>query len=171
MDYIFLAGLIGSLTLVTGAAWPEMKVKKHPVKSVKNWLFAIGGLIMLIYAILMSSLVIFVTPILWNKVFRRFIKNSPRYDGIRSRRSMLLPHGPSSARSIRAPGSPSVLTDLRSCSSRSWPRKIQSCCGGAVSRSTASCLKRPTSCAKNHLQWRSSEPAVGSVLAQRSHHR
>ena len=33
-------------------------------------------LYMLIYAILMSILVIFVTPILWNKVFQNFIKNS-----------------------------------------------------------------------------------------------
>lgn len=52
MDYIFLTGLIGSLILVTGAAWPEVKHVKHPAKSFKNWLFAIGGFIMLIYAIL-----------------------------------------------------------------------------------------------------------------------
>ncbi|MDA1060979.1 MAG: hypothetical protein O3B47_04255 [bacterium] len=51
MDYIFYTGLIGSLILVTGAAWPEKKPKKHPAKSLKNWLFAIGGLIMLLYAI------------------------------------------------------------------------------------------------------------------------
>lgn len=50
MDYIFLTGLIGSLILVTGAAWPETKTS-HPVKSIKNWLFGIGGLIMLLYAI------------------------------------------------------------------------------------------------------------------------
>lgn len=47
----FYVGLIGAITLVVGAAWPIIKVK-HPVKSVKNWLFAIGGLIMLIYSIL-----------------------------------------------------------------------------------------------------------------------
>lgn len=52
MDYIFATGLIGSLILVTGAAWPEPKKYKHPVKSLKNWLFAIGGFIMLLYAIL-----------------------------------------------------------------------------------------------------------------------
>ncbi len=52
MDYFFLTGVAGSLTLVTGSAWPESKDTKHPTKSVKNWLFAIGGLIMLIYAIM-----------------------------------------------------------------------------------------------------------------------
>ena len=52
MNILFLTGLIGSLVLVTGAAWPVKKDIKHPIKSVKNWLFAIGGLIMLVYAIL-----------------------------------------------------------------------------------------------------------------------
>lgn len=52
MDYVFLTGLIGSLILVTGAAWPEGKKIKHPVKSIKNWLFTVGGLLMLLYAIL-----------------------------------------------------------------------------------------------------------------------
>lgn len=51
MDYIFITGLVGSLVLVTGAAWPEIKDVKHPTKSLKNWLFAIGGFIMLLYAI------------------------------------------------------------------------------------------------------------------------
>ncbi|MDP2642732.1 MAG: hypothetical protein Q8P62_02740 [Candidatus Peregrinibacteria bacterium] len=51
MDYIFFTGIIGSLILVTGAAWPESKDVKHPMKSLKNWLFAIGGLGMLLYAI------------------------------------------------------------------------------------------------------------------------
>jgi len=51
MDYIFFTGLIGSLVLVTGAAWPEGEDIKHPAKSIKNWLFAIGGLLMLLYAI------------------------------------------------------------------------------------------------------------------------
>ena len=50
MDYIFWTGLVGSLILVTGAAWPEAKDVKHPAKSLKNWLFAIGGFIMLLYA-------------------------------------------------------------------------------------------------------------------------
>jgi hypothetical protein len=52
MDYIFLTGLIGSLVLVAGAAWPVGEDARHPAKSIKNWLFAVGGLIMLIYAIL-----------------------------------------------------------------------------------------------------------------------
>lgn len=51
MDYIFLAGLVGSLVLVTGAGWPETKDVTHPTKSLKNWFFAIGGFIMLLYAI------------------------------------------------------------------------------------------------------------------------
>ena len=50
MDYIFATGIIGSLVLVTGAAWPTGKVK-HPAHSVKNWLFGVGGLIMLLYSI------------------------------------------------------------------------------------------------------------------------
>ncbi|KKP40538.1 MAG: hypothetical protein UR28_C0001G0048 [Candidatus Peregrinibacteria bacterium GW2011_GWF2_33_10] len=53
MNYIFLTGLLGSLVLVTGAGYPEKIAKKpSPLKSAKNWLFAIGGLIMLIYALL-----------------------------------------------------------------------------------------------------------------------
>ncbi len=52
MDYIFYTGLIGSLVLVSGAAWPEGKKISHPAKSLKNWLFFLGGLIMLAYAIL-----------------------------------------------------------------------------------------------------------------------
>ena len=52
MNTIFLTGLIGSLVLVTGAAWPEIKEVKHPTKSIKNWLFAIGGFIMFLYALL-----------------------------------------------------------------------------------------------------------------------
>lgn len=51
MDITFLIGLVGAIVLVVGAAWPVHKVS-HPVKSVKNWLFAIGGLIMLTYSIL-----------------------------------------------------------------------------------------------------------------------
>jgi hypothetical protein len=52
MTPTFLTGLAGSLILVTGAAWPVLKTRKHPTKSTKNWLFAIGGLVMLIYAVL-----------------------------------------------------------------------------------------------------------------------
>ena len=54
MHPIFLTGLVGSLILITGAAWPETTAtaKKHPTKSIKNWLFAIGGFTMLAYALL-----------------------------------------------------------------------------------------------------------------------
>jgi hypothetical protein len=51
MDYIFLTGILGSLVLVVGAAWKEKPVK-HPTLSVKNWLFAIGAVIMLAFSIL-----------------------------------------------------------------------------------------------------------------------
>ncbi|MFA5792941.1 MAG: hypothetical protein WC897_03680 [Candidatus Gracilibacteria bacterium] len=47
-----LCGVIGSLILVTGAAWSEGKNTKSPIKSIKNWLFAFGALIMLIYSFL-----------------------------------------------------------------------------------------------------------------------
>lgn len=52
MDIIFYTGLIGSFILVVGAAWTNIGDPKHPAKSVKNWLFAIGGLVMLLYSIL-----------------------------------------------------------------------------------------------------------------------
>lgn len=41
MEFSFLIGILGSLVLVTGAAWPIEKTK-NPIKSVKNWLFGIG---------------------------------------------------------------------------------------------------------------------------------
>lgn len=50
MDYIFFTGLIGSLVLVTGAAWPEAKDIRRPAKSFKNWVLAVGGLLMFFYA-------------------------------------------------------------------------------------------------------------------------
>ena len=51
MNYIFLTGLLGSLVLITGAAWPDIKDVQHPTKSIKNWLFAIGSFVMFLYAI------------------------------------------------------------------------------------------------------------------------
>lgn len=51
MDYNFYIGIVGSLILVTGAAWPIEKVK-HPIYSKKNWLFLIGGLFMLVFSII-----------------------------------------------------------------------------------------------------------------------
>ncbi len=50
MNYIFLTGLTGALTLVLGAAWPEGKGR--PIYSTKDWLFALGALLMLGYALL-----------------------------------------------------------------------------------------------------------------------
>lgn len=47
----FWIGIIGALILVAGAAYPEKKVS-HPARAVKNWLFALGGLLMLIYSVL-----------------------------------------------------------------------------------------------------------------------
>ena len=41
------------MVLVTGAAWKDKSGStRSPIKSIKNWLFAIGGLVMLIYAIM-----------------------------------------------------------------------------------------------------------------------
>lgn len=51
MDVSFLTGLIGSIVLVIGAAYPIEKTKK-PMKSVRNRLFSIWSLMMLIYAII-----------------------------------------------------------------------------------------------------------------------
>lgn len=51
METTFLTGIIGSVILVAGAAYP-VKTVKHPALSTKNWLFAIGGLVMLAFAIM-----------------------------------------------------------------------------------------------------------------------
>jgi hypothetical protein len=47
----FWLGILGSLILVAGSAYPEKKTS-HPARSFKNWLFALGGLCMLIYSTL-----------------------------------------------------------------------------------------------------------------------
>lgn len=52
MHFSFFTGIIGSITLLIGAGWPESSKIVNPLKSVKNWLFAIGGFVMLLYAIL-----------------------------------------------------------------------------------------------------------------------
>lgn len=52
MSPTFLTGLLGSLVLVTGAAWPEAKDADHPARSVKDWLFAIGGFVMFLFSLL-----------------------------------------------------------------------------------------------------------------------
>lgn len=44
-------GILGAIILVCGAAYP-IKSFKHPMYSTKNWFFAMGGFLMLIYSIL-----------------------------------------------------------------------------------------------------------------------
>jgi len=51
MDHVLLAGIWGGLVAVLGAAYPEEKVS-HPLYSTKNWLLAIGGLLLLVYSCL-----------------------------------------------------------------------------------------------------------------------
>ena len=51
MDLITILGIIGGTTLVIGAAWP-VKTVSHPTKSTKNWLYAVGALILTIFAYL-----------------------------------------------------------------------------------------------------------------------
>ncbi len=51
MTINFIVGFIGALTLIIGAAYPIEKVS-HPSKSVKNWLFLLGGVLMFAYALL-----------------------------------------------------------------------------------------------------------------------
>jgi hypothetical protein len=48
----FIIGVLGGLVLVAGAAWPIKKHIKHPIYSVKNWLFGLGAVIMLLFSIL-----------------------------------------------------------------------------------------------------------------------
>ena len=50
-DLNFIIGILGAIVLVTGAAWPA-KAVKHPTRSIKNWLFVIGGLFMFAYSLL-----------------------------------------------------------------------------------------------------------------------
>ena len=51
MELRFLAGLIGSLVLITGVSVPARSVP-HPARSTKNWLFALGNTLMFVYAVL-----------------------------------------------------------------------------------------------------------------------
>ena len=46
-----IVGIIGSLFLVTGAAWPEIRVA-HPAQSFKNQLFTVGNACMFAYSYL-----------------------------------------------------------------------------------------------------------------------
>ncbi len=49
MDLTWITGIVGALLLVTGAALPERA--EEPLASPKDWCFAIGGFVMLLYAI------------------------------------------------------------------------------------------------------------------------
>lgn len=52
MDYILLTGIIGSIILVIGAAWKDGGEPTKPTASIKNWLFAVGAVVMLIYSLM-----------------------------------------------------------------------------------------------------------------------
>jgi len=52
MNVSLLVGMVGSCILVAGSAWPERATKTAAHASVKNRLFALGGIAMLIYAML-----------------------------------------------------------------------------------------------------------------------
>ncbi len=51
MDYISITGIIWALTLVAWSALPpEPENANHPMKSIKNWCFAMWWVIMLFYS-------------------------------------------------------------------------------------------------------------------------
>jgi len=50
MDYSFWVGILGSLFLVAGAAWPIPKKLKNPAKSTKNWLLLIWSIILFLFS-------------------------------------------------------------------------------------------------------------------------
>jgi protein-S-isoprenylcysteine O-methyltransferase Ste14 len=52
IDTTFITGIIGSLLLVAGAAWPENRKHGHPARSPKNWLLGSGAVVMLTYSLL-----------------------------------------------------------------------------------------------------------------------
>jgi hypothetical protein len=51
MDFTTLIGTIGGVVLVAGAAYPD-RPGVRPITSIKDWLFAIGGLLMLVYSVM-----------------------------------------------------------------------------------------------------------------------
>lgn len=48
MNLVFWIGIGGAIILVAGSAWPDTKSK--PYTSIRNWLLALGGLFLLVYA-------------------------------------------------------------------------------------------------------------------------
>ena len=51
MDNLTLLGTVGGVVLVCGAAYPDRPGIK-PIRSVKDWLFAIGGVCTLLYSVI-----------------------------------------------------------------------------------------------------------------------
>ncbi len=51
MDVPAIVGIAGGIVLVAGAAYPDYPALR-PVASLKNWLFAVGGLLMLVYSVM-----------------------------------------------------------------------------------------------------------------------
>ncbi|MBT3349367.1 hypothetical protein HN954_02270 [bacterium] len=51
MDPIFGLGIIGGIVTALGAFWAA-KPTKHPARSLKNWLLAIGGTLLFLFALL-----------------------------------------------------------------------------------------------------------------------
>lgn len=51
MDLTTILGILGGVILVCGAALPDVRGTR-PFYSLKNWLFAIGGLVMLAYSLM-----------------------------------------------------------------------------------------------------------------------
>lgn len=52
MDTTLAVGILGALILLVGAAWPATRKNVPSVRSLKDRLFAVGAIIMLIYAYL-----------------------------------------------------------------------------------------------------------------------
>lgn len=50
INAVFLTGLISSIILVIGSAWPDPKKNIKPIRTFKHWIFGIGNFGMLAYA-------------------------------------------------------------------------------------------------------------------------
>lgn len=50
INTVFLTGLISSIILVIGSAWPDPKKTVKPIRTFKHWIFGIGNFGMLAYA-------------------------------------------------------------------------------------------------------------------------
>ncbi len=50
-DLIFGLGVLGGIIVAVGAFWPVKKTD-YPAHSIKNWLFAVGGAILFVFALL-----------------------------------------------------------------------------------------------------------------------